>query len=181
MKILTSQEPYFTIGYRNHRHRQTIRTTTELIVSRTIVMMKDHSLRFTSSMLLAALLLVATQLSTAESFTPSPPSTNNKTFRRTQVPTLTLPVTTQTITALNQQTVFPQDSKAGTPGQPNLPEWVNLPNRVSRRAVTSTLFTTEIQIGRVAMVGAVGLILKEMMTGESVWEQITDLATSLHF
>jgi hypothetical protein len=143
------------------------------------MMMKEQRSRFTSSMLLIALLLVATLLSTAEAFTPSPP-TNSKPLRRTKLPTFT-PVTTQTITALNQQTVFPQDSKVGTPGQPNLPEWVNLPNRVSRRAVTSTLFTTEIQIGRVAMVGAVGLILKEFITGESVLEQLSDLVTALHF
>jgi hypothetical protein len=143
------------------------------------MMMKEQRLRFTSSIFLTALLLVATLLSTAESFTPpSPP--NNKTFRRTELPTFT-PVTTQTLTVLHQQTVFPQDSKVGTPGQPNLPEWVNLPNRVSRKAVTSTLFTTEIQIGRLAMVGAVGLILKEFVTGESVLEQISDIATTLHF
>jgi hypothetical protein len=136
------------------------------------MMMKEQRNRFTSSTFLTALLLVATLLSTAESFSPSP----NKTFRQSQLPT-----PTPTTTVLNQQTVFPQDSKIGTPGQPNLPEWVNLPNRVSRRAVTSTLFTTEIQIGRIAMVGAMGLIFKEFVTGESVLEQISDIATTLHF
>jgi cytoskeletal protein RodZ len=146
-------------------------------------MMKEQKSRLSSSIFLAALLMVATLLlSTAESFSPSP----NKTFRQSQLstppPTPATTTTTPTsTTTLFQQTVFPQDSKVGTPGQPNLPEWVNLPNRVSRKAVTSTLFTTEIQIGRLAMVGAVGLILKEFVTGESVLEQISDIATTLHF
>lgn len=133
--------------------------------------------RLSSSIFLTALLMVATLLSTGESFSPSP----NKTFRQSQLSTPP-PVTTTTTssTTLFQQTVFPQDSKVGTPGQPNLPEWVNLPNRVSRKAVTSTLFTTEIQIGRLAMVGALGLIVKEFVTGESVLEQISDIATTLH-
>ena len=144
--------------------------------------MKEQRSRFTNSMFLAALLMVATLLSTAESFSPSP---NKQSFRQSQLVSTPTPphviTTPPSTTTLFQQTVFPQDSKVGTPGQPNLPEWVNLPNRVSRRAVTSTLFTTEIQIGRLAMVGAVGLILKEFVTGESVLEQISDIATTLHF
>jgi hypothetical protein len=136
------------------------------------MMTKDKRTRFTSSIFLTALLLIATLLSTAESFSPSP----NKTFRRSQL----VPTPTTTMTDL-QATVFPQDSKIGIPGKPNLPAWVNLPNRVSRSAVTDTLFTTEIQIGRLAMVGAVGLFLKEIVTGESVLEQISDIAHSLSF
>lgn len=143
--------------------------------------MKERRPRFTSSIFLTALLLATTLLSTAESFSTVP----NKTFQPSQLPKSTPVTTLKTITTptktVLQETVFPQDSKAAVPGQPNLPDWVNLPNRVSRRAVTSTLFGTEIQIGRIAMVGAVGLCIKEVITGESVLEQITDIVTVLHF
>jgi hypothetical protein len=124
-----------------------------------------------SSIFLTALLLVATLLSTAESFSPSP-----KTIGRSQLPTTAS-------SPVLQETSFPRDTIVGKVSlsdmdekQPKaLPSWVNLPNRETRQAVKTQLFETEISVGRVAMVGAVGLILQELVTGESVLEQLSDL------
>jgi hypothetical protein len=45
---------------------------------------------------------------------------------------------------------------------------------------TPDLFNAELSVGRVAMLGAVGLILKEVVSGESVLEQFSGLVHSLN-
>jgi hypothetical protein len=124
--------------------------------------MNQQRPRVMSSIFLTALLIVATLLSTSESFSPSP-----KTIGRSPL----------------QETSFPRDTVVGKVGlsgmdekQPKaLPSWVNLPNRETRQEIKTQLFETEISVGRIAMVGAVGLILQELVTGESVLEQLSDL------
>jgi hypothetical protein len=147
------------------------RTFREYNLSRT--MMKEQRSRVMSSILLTALFLVATLLCTAESFSPFP-----KTVGRSQLQT---PPTTSS--PFLQETSFPRDTIVGKVSrsgmdekQSKLPSWVNLPNReTARQAVKTTLFETEISVGRLAMVGAVGLILQELVTGESILEQLSDM------
>jgi phosphate/sulfate permease len=57
------------------------------------------------------------------------------------------------------------------------PSWMDLPKSVQKdsRFVEQSLPTAEIIVGRVAMVGAMGLLVGELTTGESVIEQFQDL------
>jgi hypothetical protein len=115
-------------------------------------------------LLLSALLLVATLLSSANAFSPAP-----KTFR--------LPTRVQVLDSYDYPGL--QDtSETSSQEKRSLPSWVNLPNRVTDE--TPDLFNAELSVGRVAMLGAVGLILKEVVSGESVLEQFSGLVHSLN-
>jgi len=68
-----------------------------------------------------------------------------------------------------------------------LPAWVNLPSR--RREYDShaeaapgvgAIEELEMLVGRIAMVGATGILLKELVSGESILEQVTDVLGTLH-
>lgn len=55
-----------------------------------------------------------------------------------------------------------------------LPEWTQLPRS---RAKTPDLDKMEIGIGRVAMVGFIGLLAREVISGESFGQQILEALT----
>ena len=60
----------------------------------------------------------------------------------------------------------------------DLPSWKNLPSKPDFDNMDASL-TTEIWVGRLAMVGAAGLIAKEIGTGESFADQVMVLLSSL--
>ncbi|CAJ1966801.1 unnamed protein product [Cylindrotheca closterium] len=54
------------------------------------------------------------------------------------------------------------------------PKWIDLPSPPKARNVIEESAGIEIAIGRVAMVGFVGLFAKEVISGESFGQQIVD-------
>jgi len=69
-----------------------------------------------------------------------------------------------------------------------LPAWINLPTRGRLRrsgdygdgAAPAQLEALELAIGRTAMVAATALLCKELFTGESVLDQVGDVAAIFH-
>jgi hypothetical protein len=59
------------------------------------------------------------------------------------------------------------------------PSWVNLPRPQEDDELTASMPSAEQWVGRLAMIGAVGLFIGEITTGESVSEQVMDLISGL--
>ena len=59
------------------------------------------------------------------------------------------------------------------------PSWVNLPRPQENDESTASMPSAEQWVGRLAMIGAVGLFIGEITTGESVSEQVMDLISGL--
>lgn len=106
------------------------------------------------TLLLALLVAASTLLSSVDAFAISPRTLRTST------------------TAVYQSSV-PQDKSP----RGRLPSWVDLPNRASDN-LKSNLYQTELSVGRVAMVSAIGLLIKEVVTGESILEQVSDVIAS---
>jgi hypothetical protein len=58
------------------------------------------------------------------------------------------------------------------------PSWIELPRLVSVRKTTDEA-QAELMLGRVSMIGALGFIVGEILTGESIVEQCADVFTNL--
>jgi hypothetical protein len=66
-----------------------------------------------------------------------------------------------------------QQQQQQQPQDQSVPSWIDLPNKVDS-APSSALDGMELIVGRIAMIGATGIIIKEVFTGESVLEQCRD-------
>lgn len=112
------------------------------------------------ALLLALVALVTmSSMSVVESFTP--PTLPTKAPLQQQRPTRTA-----FLTRVHQSSM---------PSQKTTTSWIDLPNRDNDEP---ELFQTEILIGRLAMVGAVALLAKEVITGESFLEQASDVVAT---
>lgn len=68
---------------------------------------------------------------------------------------------------------LPVSSVPGEQTESVVPTWTDLPSKETD-TLQKDLDEAEIGIGRIAMVGAIGILARELMTGESILEQFID-------
>ncbi|GKY93968.1 hypothetical protein MPSEU_000363700 [Mayamaea pseudoterrestris] len=75
----------------------------------------------------------------------------------------------------SQLNVNSLESQPSSSASSNLPSWMDLPSKKEREILTvAQLDGAELLIGRIAMVGAVGIIVNEIFTGASILDQCQD-------
>lgn len=90
-------------------------------------------------------------------------------------------------TALSASALRAETSTHATPTKPPSIKddpalrWIHLPRvRLEEDARVAVIEQVEMWIGRVAMVGAMAVVFNEIFKGESIVEQVSDAASTLH-
>lgn len=130
-----------------------------------------HNAQISSAymMLSLRLFLLLALLSFVGAFSPVAVRTDHKAVQQRQTRA------TVKATRLLEDSVQPSTTISSS----RLPAWVHLPASKQDNVELKELQRVELMIGRLAMFGAIGLIGKELVTGQSFAEQFLDLVTSV--